>query len=155
MCTALIYRDPTRNLYGLGFNRDESVKRKPSLSPILLESTSGKAIAPIDGDAGGTWIGISRDGEIICLLNYYEATLKLLRNPTSRGLLVRSILLKERTPESYPFRNSGSTILLNYSGFDGMKLIFLFGIAKRMKPKKIRASIRCSEVLSRRVQKRR
>ncbi|EQA35022.1 NRDE domain protein [Leptospira inadai serovar Lyme str. 10] len=101
MCTALIYRDPTRKLYGLGFNRDESVKRKPSLSPVLLESPSAKAIAPIDGDAGGTWIGISQDGEIICLLNYYEAALKLLRNPTSRGLLVRSILLKERIPESY------------------------------------------------------
>ncbi|TGK17888.1 NRDE domain protein [Leptospira fluminis] len=101
MCTALIYRNRTDHLYGLGFNRDESVKRKPSLSPRLMESPTGKAIAPIDGDAGGTWIGISQDGEIVCLLNYYEAALKLLRNPVSRGLLVRSVLLKERAPESW------------------------------------------------------
>ncbi|MEI1277865.1 NRDE family protein [Leptospira venezuelensis] len=101
MCTSIIYRDPTKGILGVGFNRDESFKRKPSLSPQLLESNSGKAIAPIDGEAGGTWIGVTQTGEIICLVNYYEATLKLLRNPVSRGLLVRSILLGERTPESY------------------------------------------------------
>lgn len=101
MCTSLIYRDPSKGILGVGFNRDESVKRKPSLFPQLLESNSGKAIAPIDGEAGGTWIGITQAGEIVCLVNYYEATLKLLRNPVSRGLLVRSILLGERTPESY------------------------------------------------------
>lgn len=101
MCTSLIYRDPNKGILGVGFNRDESVKRKPSLFPQLLESNSGKAIAPIDGEAGGTWIGVTQAGEIICLVNYYEATLKLLRNPVSRGLLVRSVLLGERTPESY------------------------------------------------------
>lgn len=46
-------------------------------------------------------------------MNFYEATLKLLRNPTSRGLLVRSCLLGEVKPESlksedlnhyYPFK---------------------------------------------------
>ncbi|TGL63457.1 NRDE family protein [Leptospira sarikeiensis] len=101
MCTSFIYRNPSKGILGVGFNRDESFKRKPSLSPQLLESSSGKAIAPIDGEAGGTWIGISQTGEIICLVNFYEATLKLLRNPVSRGLLVRSVLLGERTPESY------------------------------------------------------
>lgn len=101
MCTAIFYRNPTRKILGVGFNRDESVKRKPALLPRLLESPTGKAIAPVDADAGGTWIGITRTGEIFCLVNYYEATLKLLRNPVSRGLLVRSILLGERTPESY------------------------------------------------------
>ncbi|TGK01256.1 NRDE domain protein [Leptospira langatensis] len=102
MCTAIIYRDPSREIIGVGFNRDESFKRAPALFPRLIESpNNGKAIAPIDGEAGGTWIGVSQSGEIICLLNYYEATLKLLRNPVSRGLLVRSVLLGERTPESY------------------------------------------------------
>ncbi|TGK07557.1 NRDE domain protein [Leptospira semungkisensis] len=102
MCTAFIYRDPSRRIFGVGFNRDESVKREPALFPRLIESpNNSKAIAPIDAEAGGTWIGISQNAEITCLVNYYEATLKLLRNPVSRGLLVRSVLLGERTPESY------------------------------------------------------
>ncbi len=101
MCTAFIYRNTDRKILGLGFNRDESFKRKPAIFPKLLESISGRAIAPVDAEAGGTWIGITDKGEMVCLVNYYEATLKLLRNPVSRGLLVRSILLGERTPESY------------------------------------------------------
>lgn len=113
MCTALIYRNPDLEIFGIGFNRDESVKRKPSLAPKKLESGSIFAIAPLDGDYGGTWIGINSSREIFCLLNFYEATLKLLRNPTSRGLLVRSCLLGEVKPESlksedlnhyYPFK---------------------------------------------------
>ncbi|PJZ69792.1 NRDE domain protein [Leptospira perolatii] len=101
MCTTLIYRDPEKNSYGIGFNRDESIRRLKSLSPTLLTSDKGKAIAPVDGDAGGTWIGINSSGEIICVLNYYEAILKLLENPLSRGQIVRSLLLKERELESY------------------------------------------------------
>ncbi|EMJ90808.1 NRDE family protein [Leptospira alstonii] len=113
MCTAIIYRNPDRKIFGIGFNRDESVKRKPSLAPTKLGSGPVFAIAPLDGDYGGTWIGANSSGEIFCLLNFYEATLKLLRNPTSRGLLVRSCLLSEVKPESlksedlenfYPFK---------------------------------------------------
>ncbi|TGK29851.1 NRDE domain protein [Leptospira yasudae] len=99
MCTAIIYRNPERKIFGLGFNRDESVKRKPSLAPTKIGNGPVYAIAPLDGDYGGTWIGASSSGEIFCLLNFYEATLKLLRNPTSRGLLVRSCLLSEVKPE--------------------------------------------------------
>lgn len=113
MCTALIYRNPDLKIFGIGFNRDESVKRKPSLAPKKLENGSIFAIAPLDGDYGGTWIGVNSSREVFCLLNFYEATLKLLRNPTSRGLLVRSCLLGEVKPESlksedlnhyYPFK---------------------------------------------------
>ncbi|WP_016752839.1 NRDE family protein [Leptospira kirschneri] len=113
MCTALIYRNPDLEIFGIGFNRDESVKRKPSLAPTKLENGSVFVIAPLDGDYGGTWIGINSSKEIFCLLNFYEATLKLLKNPTSRGLLVRSCLLDEVKPEHlksedlnhyYPFK---------------------------------------------------
>lgn len=113
MCTAIIYRDPSRKIVGLGFNRDESVKRKPAVSPVKIGNGPTFAIAPLDGDYGGTWIGANSSGEIFCLLNFYEATLKLLRNPTSRGLLVRSCLLSEVKPQEleakdlenfYPFK---------------------------------------------------
>ncbi|EMY76076.1 NRDE protein [Leptospira weilii serovar Ranarum str. ICFT] len=99
MCTAIIYRNPDRKIFGIGFNRDESVKRKSSLAPTKLGSGPVFAMAPLDGDYGGTWIGANSSREIFCLLNFYEATLKLLRNPTSRGLLVRSCLLNEVEPE--------------------------------------------------------
>ncbi|AVQ10396.1 NRDE domain protein [Leptospira santarosai] len=113
MCTAIIYRNPDRKIFGIGFNRDESVKRKPSSAPTKLGNGPTFAIAPLDGDYGGIWIGVNSSKEIFCLLNFYEATLKLLRNPTSRGLLVRSCLLNEVKPESlkskdlenfYPFK---------------------------------------------------
>ncbi|ABJ78106.1 NRDE family protein [Leptospira borgpetersenii serovar Hardjo-bovis] len=113
MCTAIIYRNPDRKIFGIRFNRDESVKRKPSSVPTRLGNGPTFAIAPLDGDYGGTWIGVNSSKEIFCLLNFYEATLKLLRNPTSRGLLVRSCLLNEVKPESlksedlenfYPFK---------------------------------------------------
>ncbi|TGK33333.1 NRDE domain protein [Leptospira gomenensis] len=113
MCTAIIHRNVEQRLFGLGFNRDESVKRKPALPPTVFGNSPQLAIAPLDGDYGGTWIGANSSREIFCLLNYYEATLKLLRNPTSRGLLVRSCLLNEVRPETlqaerladfYPFK---------------------------------------------------
>ncbi|MBM9501023.1 NRDE family protein [Leptospira sp. 201903071] len=113
MCTAIIYRNRETKIFGLGFNRDESVKRKPSSLPQKIGNGPVYAIAPLDGDYGGTWIGVNSSREIFCLLNFYEATLKLLRNPTSRGLLVRSCLLSEVDPDKlkkedllnfYPFK---------------------------------------------------
>ncbi|RHX92588.1 NRDE family protein [Leptospira stimsonii] len=113
MCTAIIYRNKEKKILGLGFNRDESVKRKPSTLPQKIGNGPVYAISPLDGDYGGTWIGVNSSQEIFCLLNFYEATLKLLRNPTSRGLLVRSCLLNEVNPDQlkeeelvnfYPFK---------------------------------------------------
>ncbi|TGM53268.1 NRDE family protein [Leptospira adleri] len=113
MCTAIIYRNKEKKIFGLGFNRDESVKRKPSSLPQKIGNGPVYAISPLDGDYGGTWIGVNSSQEIYCLLNFYEATLKLLRNPTSRGLLVRSCLLSEVDPDKlkeddlrnfYPFK---------------------------------------------------
>ncbi|PJZ51326.1 NRDE family protein [Leptospira adleri] len=113
MCTAIIYRNKEKKIFGLGFNRDESVKRKPSSLPQKIGNGPVYAISPLDGDYGGTWIGVNSSQEIYCLLNFYEATLKLLRNPTSRGLLVRSCLLSEVDPDElkeddlrnfYPFK---------------------------------------------------
>lgn len=113
MCTSLIYRNPERKLLGLGFNRDESIKRKPADPPHIYEENGIKVLAPADGDQGGTWIGINSDGEIYALLNLYEAQLKLIQYPTSRGFLVRRLLEKkysiseinEKSLEKYyPFR---------------------------------------------------
>lgn len=133
MCTALIYRDVNAGKFGLGFNRDESVKRKPAKGPVLEVKKDITVLAPVDGDYGGTWIGVNSNREIFALLNLYEAELKLLRNPTSRGLLVKSLLFGEIAigdieagylKQYYPFR------LIKVSGeetgiisWDGVQLI--------------------------------
>jgi uncharacterized protein with NRDE domain len=113
MCTSLIYRDITKKEFGIGFNRDESIKRKPSLAPVEESINGIKILYPVDGDYGGTWIGVNSKNKIYALLNLYEANLKILRNPKSRGFFVKNLLKEEIdfdffTKENlliyYPFR---------------------------------------------------
>ncbi|MBE7413443.1 MAG: NRDE family protein [Leptospiraceae bacterium] len=120
MCTSVIYRDLENQSIFLGFNRDESVKRKKAISPSIEKINDVEVLCPKDGDYGGTWIGVNSTGEIFAILNFYEAQLKILRNPVSRGLLLRSVLFKEIALDGidaqglvkyYPFR----IIKINYS----------------------------------------
>lgn len=113
MCTAFIYRNPETHFCFLGFNRDESIKRKKAISPSIENLKNLDILCPRDGDFGGTWIGVNSHGEIFAILNYYEAELKLIRNPVSRGLLLRGLLKKDlalgdievqKLAEYYPFR---------------------------------------------------
>lgn len=129
MCTALIYRDAEKKCCFLGFNRDESVKRKKALSPCVESANGVEVICPKDGDYGGTWIGANSKREVYAILNFYEAQLKLIRNPISRGLLLRSLLFNEIALSDiasqdlgkyYPFRilkvTHSSTVLFEWDG---------------------------------------
>lgn len=129
MCTALIYRNPEKNYLGVGFNRDESVKRGPAREPEKTDVGGVFYLSPIDGDFGGTWIGVNSHFQIYAVLNFYEANMKILRNPTSRGLLLKKLLSEEThisalDSESlktyYPFRilrvSVGSTDILVWNG---------------------------------------
>ena len=113
MCTSLVYRNLNEKSFGIGFNRDESIKRGPSNHPEIFQNGKIKFLCPIDGDYGGSWIGVNSNKTIYALLNYYEAQLKILRNPVSRGLLIKELigeqfhlidLKKERLEKFYPFR---------------------------------------------------
>ena len=113
MCTALIYRDTTKNEFGIGFNRDESIKRKPSLDPVEENRNGFRVLYPVDGDYGGTWIGVNSKNKIYALLNLYEANFKILKNPNSRGFFVKNLLneeidfdffTKDNLITYYPFR---------------------------------------------------
>lgn len=95
MCTSLIYRDIKTQSFGIGFNRDESFRRKPCLNPSKIEYNGIRYISPVDGDHGGTWIGSNSNKIIYAILNFYDAQFKILKNPTSRGFLVQD-LLKEK-----------------------------------------------------------
>ena len=129
MCTSLIYRDIAKKEFGIGFNRDESIKRKPSFDPVEENTNGIKILYPVDGDYGGTWIGVSSKNKIYALLNLYEANLKILRNPKSRGFFVKNLLKEEIdfdyfTKENlliyYPFRilevTLGFTRILSWDG---------------------------------------
>lgn len=129
MCTALVFRNETTQTFGLGFNRDESFLRKPSEVPSLYRYGGTSILSPKDGDHGGTWIGVNSHGEVIAILNFYEAKIRSIEKPISRGLLVnelleRKTLFKDLTPDflsSYhPFRllfiSLESTKLLSWNG---------------------------------------
>ena len=90
MCTATwIY---SKAGYRLFFNRDELRTRKPGGKPEKLNQGNVTYIAPVDADAGGTWIGVNEFGFSACLLNYYSPVDQIDGEFISRGHLLRSLL---------------------------------------------------------------
>jgi len=75
--------------YVLFTSRDERKTRAPALPPEVRDRDGVRYMAPIDADAGGTWVLVNEHGLTVALLNRWgvpgdrEPT-----NPRSRGLLV-------------------------------------------------------------------
>jgi uncharacterized protein with NRDE domain len=86
MCTATWIR--TRGGYELFFNRDELATRKPARAPVPSVREGVRLLAPVDGDAGGTWIGVNEHGIAVGLANGPTSG----PAPRSRGLLVLDLL---------------------------------------------------------------
>lgn len=79
--------------YELFDNRDESLRRSPARAPEVELLAGVRVIAPRDGDAGGTWIGVNELGLTLALLNAWHLELpEPAGGFVSRGLLVRSLL---------------------------------------------------------------
>jgi uncharacterized protein with NRDE domain len=81
--------------YQLFSNRDEKHTRKPALAPRLRERRQVQFLAPIDGDQGGSWIGVNQFGLSLCLLNLYQEEGQFTdstMNYTSRGLLLIDLI---------------------------------------------------------------
>ncbi len=83
--------------FHLLFNRDELLSRRKALTPQLrpMSDGPGQILAPIDADAGGTWLGASSSGLLTCLLNYYPFTHRLAQSPAlyrSRGQIIPLLL---------------------------------------------------------------
>jgi hypothetical protein len=77
--------------YFVAFNRDERRSRAPGLPPRVVERGGVRAVAPIDGEAGGTWIAVNEQGCTLALLNGYRfqgSAPAVERAWTSRGKLV-------------------------------------------------------------------
>lgn len=100
MCTVSWIHQPGG--YQLFCNRDERRTRKPALPPQVLDFQNVKAIAPRDGDFGGSWISVNEFGLALSLLNLHRGTDFSLSRPerqtsvcptdfTSRGLLLMEL----------------------------------------------------------------
>lgn len=76
--------------YQLFCNRDEKRSRALAFSPRIDTREGVMFVAPVDGKAGGTWIGANEFGVSVCLLN---GPRKIAATPVlSRGLLLPELL---------------------------------------------------------------
>src|SRR5258707_15575033 len=107
MCTATWIR--TRDGYELFFNRDELATRKPALPPAAREREGVRFLAPEDGDAGGTWIGVNERAIAVGLANGTEPEQSLDDFDAGRrpGIEIVERLLWLRTS----FRSRGLLVL--------------------------------------------
>lgn len=80
----------TESGYELWFNRDESRFRLESTSPRQYSN----GIWSVDGNSGGTWLGVNQYGVSLALLNGYCGNTSV--NNRSRGEII-PLLLKSRT----------------------------------------------------------
>lgn len=97
MCTASWIG--TADGYTLLFNRDEQRSRALGRPPRVVTLAGVRILAPEDAEAGGTWIGVNEHGLTVCLLNRAPEGRRLPARPTSRGLLVASLLDCSSTAE--------------------------------------------------------
>lgn len=93
MCTLTWLFNKETEGYALFFNRDELRTRKRALPPSLQQTNNGvNFLAPIDTDAGGTWLAVNQYGLTICLLNNYMAADPDGRLFKSRGEIVLALI---------------------------------------------------------------
>ena len=92
MCTVSWLR--TQDGYQLLCNRDERHTRKPAFPPLIQEQQGVRFVAPVDGNLGGSWIGVNELGVTLCLLNRYGGSCGVRGTGPhrSRGLLLLEML---------------------------------------------------------------
>jgi hypothetical protein len=96
MCT-VSWSQSSDGGYQLFCNRDEKRTRKAAIAPQLRTTGGTRFIAPLDGNFGGTWIGVNEYGVAVCLLNRYD---RAAPGQVSRGLLVIDLLSSRSAAEA-------------------------------------------------------
>lgn len=95
MCTVAFL--PHNNKYHFASLRDENPMRQHALQPVLYNNNSVVTVAPLDGLAGGTWVGANDFGSIIVLLNgAFDNHERADSYRLSRGLIVKDLLALEK-----------------------------------------------------------
>lgn len=117
MCTMTWFREGDG--YQVFFNRDERRTRKPSSPPALHRAGAVRYLAPLDGDHGGSWLGVNEFGLTLALLNGYAAGEDAAAGPsdeyTSRGLLLTALIETRSADELLP--RLGGLELARYRSF--------------------------------------
>ena len=79
--------------YTLGFNRDERITRAAGAPPALRHAAGVAYLAPLDTEAGGTWLAVNAWGVCLALLNRYGSdAVAGPVDPISRGFLVSGLI---------------------------------------------------------------
>ena len=92
MCTVTII-PVGKDDFVLTSNRDEAPNRI-SLNPKIYNESNASLLYPKDQAAGGTWVGVSSQNRVVCLLNgAFEKHTRLEQYRHSRGVVVKDILL--------------------------------------------------------------
>ena len=100
MCTVTITPLKAENSFVLTSNRDEAPGRE-TLPPKLYEDEGLKMAFPKDVLAGGTWLGVSEQKRVICLLNgEFKKHVRKLPYGKSRGVVVKELLAAPDFPEA-------------------------------------------------------
>jgi uncharacterized protein with NRDE domain len=94
----------------LAANRDEFYVR-PTEAAHFWESHPG-LLAGQDLEMQGTWMGITKTGRFAALTNFRDPTSQI-KDPKSRGFLVRDFLCSEESPERYLKKVMASQYLYN------------------------------------------
>ncbi len=108
MCTvSLVFNSDENSGFVLTSNRDEEPGRE-TLSPDFYTVNNSRLLFPKDAVAGGTWIGVSENKRVICLMNGgFEKHIRADKYRVSRGVVVKDILAAEDPMaeiNSYNFR---------------------------------------------------
>ncbi len=123
----------------LAANRDEFYKR-PAL-PAKFWDDHPELLAGKDLEAGGTWLGISKNGRFSAITNFRDPE-SLKKTKTSRGQLTTDFLLSSTSPEDYI--KSLINAAGNYNGFNLLvgTLSDLYFFSNRLeKPQKLKPGV--------------
>ena len=121
MCLILFaWQNHPRYSLVVAANRDEFHRRPTAAADFWRESPD--LLAGRDLQAGGTWLGITRQGRFAAITNYREPQNNEPLPEKSRGHLIRDYLLDAQTPDDYACQllekskyYSGFNALLGYS----------------------------------------
>ena len=92
-------KHPTYKLI-VAANRDEFYNRPTRSAQFWIEEKKPSILAGKDLKAGGTWMGISKNGKWAALTNYRDPNWKLKR-PTSRGEIALNFLVSNDSTQQY------------------------------------------------------
>lgn len=101
MCLLVFsYRQHPKYELVFAANRDEFYGRPTRAAGFWTQEKHPSLLAGKDLEAGGTWMGIARDGDFSALTNYRDPSISR-EDPPSRGHLVRDYLINGDDPDEY------------------------------------------------------